>query len=182
MTGYDVVPAGFSDGLLIGRLVLGLSMAAHGSQKLFGWFGGHGIAGTGGFFEQLGFRPGRIFAGAAGFSEFTGGLLLALGLLGPIGPALILSVMVVATIVVHWKNGFFAMSGGIETTLLYATTAVVFALTGYGRFSLDAALGLEHLWSPGIAVVALAVGALGGLLNVLTRRPAPVTPAAQSPA
>src|SRR5205814_7539283 len=83
-------------GLLIARLVFGLLMAAHGAQKLFGWFGGHGLAGTAGFLESLGFRPGRVFATAASLAELAGGLLAALGLLGPIGPALIVSVMIVA--------------------------------------------------------------------------------------
>ena len=69
----------FSAGLLALRLVLGLGMAAHGSQKLFGWFGGHGLAATGGFFETIGFRPGRLFALAAGVTEFASGLLMAAG-------------------------------------------------------------------------------------------------------
>ena len=73
-------------GLLVARMVLGLLIAAHGAQKLFGWFGGYGLAGTGGFFEQLGFRPGRFFAATAGTTEVVGGLLVAFGLLGPIGP------------------------------------------------------------------------------------------------
>src|SRR5438093_6564867 len=75
-------------GQLIARLILGTLIAAHGSQKLFGWLGGYGLAGTGGFFEQLGFRPGRTFAAAASVSEITAGVLLVLGFLGPIGPAL----------------------------------------------------------------------------------------------
>src|SRR6185295_19805757 len=94
-----------SVGLLVLRLVVGLAIAAHGSQKLFGWFGGHGLAGTGGFFEMLGFRPGRTFALAAGLTEFISGILIALGFLGPVGPALMLSVMIVAAVTVHWKNG-----------------------------------------------------------------------------
>ena len=77
-------------GLLIARLVLGLAIAAHSTQKLFGWFGGYGLAGTGGYFENLGFRPGRLFAAAAALSEITGGVLVALGLFGPIGPALMI--------------------------------------------------------------------------------------------
>src|SRR2546428_9396740 len=85
-------------GLLLARLVIGLVMAAHGAQKLFGWFGGYGIAGTGNFFESIGFRPGRLFAALAGLCAFGGGLLLALGLLRPIGPALILSVMILAAL------------------------------------------------------------------------------------
>src|ERR687890_1397162 len=95
-------------GLLLLRVVLGLVMAAHGTQKLFGWFGGYGLAGTGGFFESLGFRPGRFFAMAAGTSEFVGGALLALGLLGPLGPAMIIAIMIVAAATVHWQHGLFA--------------------------------------------------------------------------
>jgi len=171
-TTFTIDPTGASAGLLAARLLLGLAMAAHGSQKLFGWFGGYGLAGTGGFFEQLGFRPGRAYAAAASTSEVVGGLLVALGLLGPIGPALVLSVMVVAAVAVHWKNGFFAGSNGIEVPFLYAAGVVALALTGPGRFSLDALLGLEWLWAPRIAAVALAIGVLGALANLASRQPA----------
>src|SRR5581483_1245282 len=106
-------------GLLLLRAAAGLVMAAHGAQKLFGWFGGHGLAGTAGFFDSLGFRPGRILAAAAGASEFAGGLLIALGLFGPVGPAVVLATMIVA-MSVHWQNGLFAMHNGIEMPLLYA--------------------------------------------------------------
>ena len=82
--------------LLIARLLLGGALFAHGAQKLFGWFGGYGVKGTGGFMESLGFRPGPMFAIAAGLGETGGGLLTALGLGGPIGPALIIMVMIVA--------------------------------------------------------------------------------------
>src|SRR5882762_8534639 len=128
-------------GLLIARIVLGLLMAGHGSQKLFGWFGGYGLAGTGGFFENLGFKPGKLFAAAASAGEVISGLLVALGLFGPVGPALMLSVMIVAAVSVHW-HGVFATSNGIELPLLYATAGITFALTGPGRFSLDALLGI----------------------------------------
>src|ERR1700676_3808151 len=104
-------------GLLIGRVVFGLLMAAHGTQKLFGWFGGYGLAGTGGFFESLGFRPGRFFAALASSAELVGGTMVALGFLGPIGPALMLSVMIVAAASVHWHHGLFAASNGIEVPL-----------------------------------------------------------------
>src|SRR5258706_15576486 len=89
-----------SFGLLVVRGVVGLIMAAHGAQKLLGWFGGYGLQKTGEFFAQLGFRPGRAFAAAASLAEVTSGLLIALGLLGPIGPALMLSVMIVAAVTV----------------------------------------------------------------------------------
>src|SRR5437764_2248301 len=92
-------------GLFLLRLVLGLLMAAHGGQKLFGWLGGYGLEATGGFFDTLGFRPGRLFATLASVGEYVSGFLVALGLLGPIGPALMLSVMIVAAISVHWGKG-----------------------------------------------------------------------------
>jgi putative oxidoreductase len=159
-------------GLLLLRLVFGLSMAAHGSQKLFGWFGGYGLAGTGGFFEGLGFRPGKLFAFAAGLSELAGGLLIALGLLGPVGPALVVAVMIVAAVTVHLKNGFFATSSGIEITLLFAAAAVAIALTGPGRFSADALLGLH--FSDLIVWVVLLAGLIGAVGNLALRRtPAP---------
>jgi putative oxidoreductase len=167
--------AGLSAGLLVARIVIGLLMAGHGSQKLLGWFGGHGIAGTGTFFEALGFRPGRLFATVAATTEIVSGILIALGLFGPVGPALMLSVMIVAAVSVHWKNGIWAQAGGIELALFYGTVAVALALTGFGSYSLDAALGLQSLYTPTLAVVALAIGFLGGVGNLLARRPAAVT-------
>lgn len=156
-------------GLLIGRLVFGSLMAAHGSQKLFGWFGGHGLAGTAGFFETIGFRPGRLFATAAGAAEVGGGLLVALGFLGPIGPALMLSVMIVASSL-HWSNGVFAMNNGVEVPLLYGTGAVALALIGPGAHSIDALLGLTPFWTPAIVGTALGLAAAGGVLNVVARQ------------
>ena len=105
-------------GILLLRLTVGLSMAAHGSQKVFGWFGGYGPDGTGQFMEALGFRPGRRHALAAGFAEVVGGVLLAIGLFTPLAAVLIASVMVVAAATVHWKNGFFITSSGYEFNLV----------------------------------------------------------------
>lgn len=155
-------------GLLLGRVVLGLLMAAHGSQKLFGWFGGYGLAGTGGFLESLGFRPGRFFAAAAGFSEVAGGLLVALGLLGPLGSALIISVMIVAIATVHISHGLFAQNNGIEVPLLYAVGSAAIALIGNGAYSLDAALGLS--WPAEVVWIALGLGVIGGFANLALRR------------
>ena len=164
-------------GLLIARLVFGLLMAAHGAQKAFGWFGGYGLSGTAGFMETLGFRPGRLFAAAAAWSELIGGLLVALGLFGPAGPALFVSVMIVAAVTVHW-HGIFAAKNGVEVPLLYATAAVALALTGPGRFSLDALLGLQWLSTPLIATLVLLAGAAGGVGNLALRRPAVAEPVA----
>jgi len=166
-----------NEGLLLLRLVFGIVMAAHGSQKLFGWFGGHGIAGTGGFFESLGFRPGKLFATAAGLGEFFGGLLIAAGFLGPVGPALVLSVMTVASISVHWKNGLFAQNNGFEVPLLYATAGVAMAFTRFGAFSIDAILGISA--SPLFISAALLVGIVGALGTLAMRN---VNAAAQSSA
>lgn len=167
--------AGLSAGLLVARIVIGLLMAGHGSQKLLGWFGGHGIAGTGTFFEALGFRPGRLFATIASATEIVSGVLIALGLFGPIGPALMLSVMIVAAVSVHWKNGLWAQTGGIELSLFYGTVAVALALTGFGSYSLDSAFGLQSLYTPTRAVVALAIGIIGGVGNLLARGPVVAT-------
>lgn len=167
--------AGLSAGLLVVRLVAGFLMAGHGAQKLLGWFGGHGIAGTGAFFETIGFRPGRLFATIASVTELVSGLLVAFGLLGPIGPALMLSLMIVAAVSVHWKNGLWAQAGGIEMALFYGTVAVALALTGFGAYSLDAALGLTAFYTPALAIVALVLGFLGGVGNLLVRRPVVAT-------
>ena len=165
-------------GLLVARLVVGLLMAAHGSQKVFGWFGGYGLSGTGGFFEQLGFRPGRLFAALAGATELVSGLLLAAGFLGPIGPALILSVMLVAAVSVHLPGGIFAQTNGVEVPLLYAAAAATLGLTGFGAYSLDAVLGLAPIWTPPVTLTVLALGIAGGVANLALRRPAPAPAAA----
>lgn len=156
--------------LLIVRLYFGLGIAAHGAQKLFGWFGGKGIAGTGAAFGQIGLRPGPLLALAAGLAEFAGGLLVALGLFGPVGPALVFLVMTVATITVHAHKGFFATGNGVEVPLLYAAGALLLAFIGPGPLSLDALLGLESLSTPMSASIAMAVGLAGALANIALRR------------
>ena len=163
-------------GLLIARLVIGLLIVAHGAQKLFGWFGGHGLRATGDFFGKLGFQPGRLFATTAALGEVVSGLLIALGFLGPVGPAILLAVMVVAAISVHWQNGLFATSNGIELPLLYSTAAVRFALAGPGRYSLDTLFGFRLSWTPAAIWGALAVGLVGGIANLALRR-RPTSPA-----
>jgi len=157
-------------GLLALRLIVGSLMVGHATQKLFGWLGGYGLAGTGGFFEQLGFHPGKLFAAAASLGELTSGLLVTLGLFGPVGPALMISVMLVAMLTVHLPNGLFAATNGVEVPLLYATAALGLAFTGYGSFSLDAALGIGRVWTPGLILAVLAIGVVGGVGNLALRK------------
>ena len=157
--------------LLILRLVVGASMAAHGTQKLFGWFGGAGPRGMGSWFESIGFRPGLVFALLAGLAEVSAGVLFALGLLGPIPSALMVSVLVVAIATVHSGNGFFAETNGVEVPLLYLTGALVVAFAGPGMFSLDHLIGLDARLQHVPGWVAPAVGLLGALGNLALRRP-----------
>ena len=160
-------------GLLIMRLVIGLTLAAHGTQKLFGWFGGHGIAGTGGFLEQLGFRPGKLHALMAGLVETGGGVLLAAGLLAPLGSAAMIAVMIIAGGAVHLKNGFFLQKNGYEYTFVLAGVSAALAFTGPGAYSFDAALGLAWSgWTWGL--FALVLGIVGGVANLAMRSTAPV--------
>jgi len=163
--------------LLIVRVVVGLGFVAHGGQKLFGAFGGYGLAGTGGYFELVGWKPGKMFAFAAGAAELVGGVLIALGLLGPIGPMLAIATMIVA-IAVHAPAGFFGQNGGFELPLAYIGLFLLFAFGGYGAYALDAAFGLATVFTPTMDAAVVGLGILGGLANIAIRRkpaPAPST-------
>jgi putative oxidoreductase len=166
--------------LLVARIVLGLGIAAHGAQKLFGWYGGYGLKGTGGFFESMGFRPGAFFALGAGLGEFVGGLLTFLGLGGPVGPALMIMVMLVAILVVHLGHGFVTTKNGAELPLLYASGALVIALAGPGLYSLDTLFGISGLWQPATAWITVGAAVVLALLNVAARRRPQPKPATQS--
>jgi len=126
-----------SVGLLLIRVILGASFAAHGSQKLFGLFGGHGLAGTGSFFESIGIKPGKTMAFLAGLGELVGGLLFAFGLLTPIGAILIALTMIVAIAKVHGPNGWIKPNG-YEYNLLLIVVAIGVALVGPGTYAIDA--------------------------------------------
>lgn len=128
--------------LLVLRLVLGIIFVAHGAQKLFGSFGGPGLKGTAGFFEQLGIRPAYPMAVVVGAIEFFGGILAALGFLMPVVAVGLIAVMIGAILTVHLRHGFFAQSGGYEFNLALIGIALALLLAGAGSYSLDAALGL----------------------------------------
>ena len=129
-------------GLLIIRLVVGLTFAGHGTQKLFGWFGGYGPKGTGGWMESIGIKPGVLMAVLAGLSELIGGLLFAAGLLTPVGAALIVVTMLMAIVKVHGPNGYWVTSNGYEFNLALIAVAIGVALIGAGTYSLDSLLNV----------------------------------------
>ncbi|MEU2369453.1 MULTISPECIES: DoxX family protein [unclassified Streptomyces] len=159
-------------GLLLLRLGTGGVLAAHGSQKLFGWFGGGGIEGTGQFMDSIGYAPGKVSATAAGVAELGGGLLLALGLATPAAGAAAAGAMAGAS-AVHAPNGFFNQEGGFEYAASLGLTAAGLAVAGPGRLSLDHLLGhaVDRGWmvpaALGVtaAVAAVAVGARGRRLR-----------------
>lgn len=166
--------------LLVARVILGGALAAHGAQKLFGWFAGRGLAGTASFFDSLGFRPARPFVVAAGIGELGGGALVALGLLGPIGPALIVATMLVAILAAHRGKGFFAESNGVELPLTYMAAALVLAFAGPGNYALDHVLGLDRK-PPLTAGFALFLAVLIAGASLVGRHPSS-RPGASRPA
>ncbi|MEU2732678.1 DoxX family protein [Streptomyces griseoviridis] len=158
----------YDTGLLIVRLALGLTAAAHGAQKLFGWFGGGGLDGTGQFFAASGYPAGRTMAVIAGLSETLGGLGLVLGLFTPLAGAAVLGTMINA-MAVKWGGGFFAPDG-IEYELLLAATAAGVALTGPGRIAVDRRLPVLRAHRLGHGAAAVALAAVVGCLTLLIRK------------
>ena len=154
-----------STGLLILRLVVGLVLAGHGAQKLFGWFGGYGVAGTGGWLHSIGFRPGKPMAVVVGLAELAGGIGLALGLLTPLAAAVVIGTMAVAAWS-HRASGLWGTSGGYEQALTYGVVAVAIAFTGAGDYSLDNALGLT--WGNGYAVAAVVLGLVAAAVAIVS--------------
>ena len=170
-------------GLLLLRLVVGLYLFGHGAQKLFGWFGGSGMAGTRGMIERLGGRPTWFWAPLSGLSEACGGLLLALGFLNPVATFPIAGAMLTAIFAVHWRNGLWNTKRGIELPFTYLSVAVAVALTGPGAYSLDRLLGIA-LPEP-VTWIVLTVLLLAGLAWMFSaRRPsaAPAQPSVRAPA
>jgi putative oxidoreductase len=155
--------------LLVLRLIVGLLFVGHGAQKLFGAFGGGGLDGTAGMFDNIGLRPGWLHARAAGTAEFAGGALLALGLFTPFAAAVLIAIMTAAVITVHGPNGIWNTNQGYEFNLVMA--AVLFALAGVGAgaWSLDISFGFD-LNGTAWAIGALVVGVIGGIGTVLSGR------------
>ncbi|MEU1621057.1 DoxX family protein [Streptomyces sp. NPDC005722] len=164
---HGVPPYVHDAGLLLLRLVLGLTMASHGAQKLFGWFSGVGLDGAGRVFTSAGYPAGKAMAVMAGLSEVLGGLGLTVGLLTPLAAAAVLGVMANA-IALKWSGGFFAPAG-VEYELLIAAVAVVLAVVGPGRFALDRHVPGVRAHRVGNGVAAVVLGVVLGTIVLLFR-------------
>lgn len=170
----------------IGRLLLRLTVGGfffgHGTQKLFGWFGGHGIDATANMFESMGMRPGRRNAVAAGLAEAAGGAALVQGFATPLAAGALTSVMLTAIHRVHLKNGPWVTNGGYEYNAVLIAAALALAEVGPGELSVDHALGIERS-GPGAALAAAAIGVAGavGAHQLAARYPAPPPAAEEAP-
>ena len=167
--------AAVSAGLLILRLVAGLTLTGHGTQKLFGWFAGPGLTRLTQGFEKQGFKPAWLWVGLVVLGEVGGGISVALGFLTPLGAAGIFGVMFMAMFKSHWKNGFWNRDRGIEFPLSLLASSVAIGLIGPGNYSLDALFGIalpEALLFGVLAVAALLIDIIGLFIS----RPAAVAP------
>lgn len=155
--------------LLIFRVVIGLTLVGHGTQKLFGWFGGPGPVQLRQGFEQMGYKPAWFWLSLAIVGELGGGLSLALGFLTPLGAAGIFGAMVMAART-HWKNGFFLQKGGYEYTLTLASASLAIGLIGPGSYALDTLFGSVLPEVPVFGVLALAALLVDIIGMIITSR------------
>lgn len=161
--------------LLILRVTTGLIVAAHGAQKLFGWWGGSGYGGFRGGMSHMGLKPAGFWAAMGVAGELGGGLLLALGFLTPLGAAGVIAAMLTAIFLVHFPN-FFSTKNGSEFPLVLLINALAVGFAGAGAYSLDATLGLT--FPPSLFLLSAAAGVLGVVAALMTRTPpTPAEPA-----
>ena len=163
-------------GRLLLRVTIGALFVGHGTQKLFGWFGGHGLDATANMFDSIGMRPGNRNAIAAGAAEAGGGAALAAGFATPLAAATLTSVMLTAINRVHLKNGPWITNGGYEYNLVLIAAVLALAEVGPGELSLDHALGQERT-GPGWTVLALALGVAGAVGAHIAAESTPAPPA-----
>ena len=162
-----------SIGLLILRLVGGLTLSAHGLQKLVPWQGSSGFTGSTQLLRKQGFKPAWFWAALAVMGELGGGLSVAFGFLTPLGAAGIVGAMGIAVFKSHWKNGFWAQKHGYEYALALLGVAVTLGLTGPGNYSLDSLFGITGMNAPLFVVLAIAA-LLVDVIGILISRPATV--------
>jgi len=156
--------------LLILRVVVGLIVAAHGAQKLFGAWGGPGMAGFTGWLASMRLKPAPLWAWLAVLAEFGGGIIMALGLLSPLGSLGVAATMLMAIISAHWPK-FFSSENGMEFALTLLAAAVAIVLAGPGAYSLDAVLGIAFV-QPWMSIVGLVLVVAGIVAAFATRAPA----------
>ena len=154
----------FDLAILLIRLGVGVTFAAHGAQKAFGWWGGPGLKGWQGAMASMGFRPVALFAAVSMLAELLGGLMLAVGILTPAAAALLLGQSVVIIFKAHWSHGFFSGKGGFEFPLLLAVGALAVGVAGPGQVSLDHLIKLDPTAT--VRAVLLVIGVLGGLASL----------------
>ncbi len=174
------MPIAASVAFLILRVVCGLTLAAHGAQKLFGWFGGSGFARLTQGFEKQGLKPAWLWSCLVILGELGGGLSVAFGLLTPLGAAGMLGAMFMAIAKSHWKNGFWNSKRGFEFPLTLLTIGVAIGVAGPGPYALDAFLPIARIELPLFGALA-AAALLVDIIGLLISRPAPAAPA-ESPA
>ena len=154
----------FNAALLLLRVVVGLGLAAHGYNKVFG---GGGIAGTAGWFDSMGMRPGKLNAMLAAYTEMACGVGLAIGLLTSFSAMAYVAVMTVAAITVHLKNGFFIIKEGYEYVLVLAVVCIAVAMLGPGEWSIDNALGIDDDLNGWIGLLIAGAGGVAAGLGQL---------------
>ncbi len=159
-------------GLLLIRLVVGLTLAAHGSQKLFGWFGGTGYTKTSGFLESQGLRPGWFWALAGALGEFAGGVLFAIGLLTPLAAIALIASMLMAVLKFHWTSGFWNTAHGYEYPLVLLVASLAVGIIGPGSYAIDALIGLSI--STPVFLVLLVIAILFDLVGIVLSRQRPL--------
>jgi len=166
--GGDLAMTSSDIGLFILRLVVGLTMAAHGAQKAFGWWKGSGWSGWRDVMVRMGFRPPALWGAVGIVAELVGGLLLAIGFLTPLAAMALIGQSVVIIIKAHWSRGFWGRDGGYEFPLSLAAGVVAIVGTGAGALSVDALLGLS--WSVEVRLALAALGIVGGLAGIAVNR------------
>ncbi len=161
MTTYDIA-------VLLLSLGVGLTFAAHGAQKAFGWWGGPGVQGWTSAITRMGFRPVPVFVVLSIAAELLGGIALAIGFLTPFAAAAVVGAATVILLHVHWAKGFWNTKGGYEFPLLLGLGAAVLGLLDPGLFSVDHALRVA--FSPQLRVALVVIGVLGGLATIAIAR------------
>lgn len=170
--GSDVIDFG----LFVIRIVVGMVFAAHGAQKLFGWWGGPGMDRWTGVIERMGVRPTRLWASLSAGNELGSGLLLAIGLLVPLAAAALVAQSAVIIVRVHWSKGFFSTQGGYEFPLVLGTVSLALAFAGPGAWSIDEHLPLAALYQPIVVWIIVAVALAVALVAIMMRAPSPPPP------